>query len=226
MERYKWYRIGLPISHEEFLSLLKNGKAEDHSQGEFKFKCEEDERSHFVFLLKSSISRIVLDLNGNTSTELIPSYSLCEIALFKSKENSWLRIVNAPRSVRELLNRMEALAGFGFSAEPVTFLQKNKLPKLPRGSEYKLISIKALKPIPAENALARIEAASKDGINLKSFSLLSDSPYSLEQLTFEVVYAGIKGQISVTNSGVLKIGGQLAPLLLETIESDITNMTK
>ncbi len=226
MERYKWYQIGLPTSHAEFLSLLKNGGTGDHNQGEFKFRSEEDEHSHFVFLLKSTISRIVMDSYGNTSTELIPSYSLCEIALFESKENSWLRIVNGPRSARDLLNRMEALVGFGFSVEPVTFLQKNRLPKLPKGSEHKLISLRALKPIPAENALARIEAASKDGIDLLSFSLLSDSPYSLEQLTFEVAYAGIRGQISVTNNGVIKIGGQLAPLLLDTVESDIISAIK
>jgi hypothetical protein len=221
MERYKWYELSLPTSLERFLGAVQQLEYKEGQSFGFVKSDADLQKWSFNFVWRSYVSSLSFDEKGIPKFESIPSLNYCNISFFEMQEKIWLRIVNPPRSSRDLLNALETAAGFGFSARPVAFLNRNRLPKFPKGSSQQLISFKAVGDLPKEGAIARIEAASKTGIDLENFSLMQGISYSIDQVTYEITYRLIKGQVCFSSSGTLKISGQLSPLILNSLEADL-----
>ena len=222
VKRFKWYQLDLHSSFKGFLTSV--GKARFGSGLRSGFVAIEAPRGEhsFRFFWTGYLSQVTLGTDGASHIEQVPTLEHCEIALFEARDRFWMRVADPPRSLRELLNALEHAAGFGFSSTSVTLLENNRVPSFPRGTEKKLVSFKAVSSLPQEAAIARIEAASREGIELREFSLLKNTKFALEQLTYDVTYKRVKGQVSLTNSGTLRVSGPLSPLLLESFEAMIT----
>lgn len=221
MQRYRWYELQLPIEFDQFVEKIERLRLSTRSLvGFLKLESPRGE-SRFNFIWTTYLSSVSLHRDGSSKTEQIPTLSMCEVSLFKAKGRVWLRVLDPARSAKELLDSLERVGGFGFSATSVSLFGGNRTSFIPKGSEGRLISFKALRALPNESAVARIEAASKQGLDLGTFSLLGDGNYALEQLTYEIVYRQAKGQLTITNSGIVKVSGQLAPFLVDSVESTL-----
>jgi hypothetical protein len=222
VEKHKWYELGLPNSLTDLAAAVKKRRFETGALSGFVAGESTSDEYKFRFFWTSYLSRLSVAADGGETIERVSTLSFCDIALFKAGERTWLRVTGSGRTNRELLNVLEQLVGYGFWATAVTFLGRNRTPNLPRGAERRIMSFKAVCSLPEQAAVARVEAASKEGLDLANFPLLQQGKYSLEQVTFEVTYRRIKGQLSIANTGVLRISGQLAPLLLEAVEATFT----
>lgn len=208
---------GLAGLHEHLLML---GKTEDRTFS-FSFLGQEKNRWKYNYYWQAYISRVDFDEDGLLRTEEIINFSFCELEFYFSNSKMWLRVKNPPRSVKDLLDNIERAVGFGFFVESVSLFLNDNFLLLGKNAHKKLIAFKAFVPMPMESSLVRMEAVSKEGMDLDSFTLLQKNDYQLDQLTYEVMFERARGQISIGRSGLVKIGGQISPYLLEQIEKSL-----
>lgn len=69
-----------------------------------------------------------------------------------------------------------------------------------------------------------MEFISKQGINIENVSILNNIKYTVDLAAYELICDGIRGQVTYTTNGLIKISGQLAPKLISIIESDLPNL--
>ncbi|MGB4118284.1 MAG: hypothetical protein WBK51_17210 [Polaromonas sp.] len=220
MNRYKWYRLGLPISFQQLLkNIAKNKFVSDANFGFMTTDADWGKRN-FRFAWRTHIAKTSFDNAGTPSVELVASVSYCDFHLFERNELCWLRVVNPPRSLKELLNAIEQLSGFGFFSDPV-FFPTALPPSLAQNKDAKLIGFKAIGSIPKQHAVTRVEIASKEGLQIDKLDFLSQMKCVIDHSVYEITFQRIRGQVAFSSTGVLKISGQLAPLLLSLIEADL-----
>lgn len=108
---------------------------------------------------------------------------------------------------------------------PVQFLTNNEIPVLASELANRITSIKLIRSLAGDGSVARIEAASKDGITQEDIDTIKGKTQKLELITFEINYQLTKGQLSINNSGVIKLSGNLTPFLLEYVEREWATTT-
>ena len=221
MTRYKWYCLGLPGSLFDFIGRIKARNFSANSASGF-IAGEDDLESYaFRYAWRSRIVATDIDAEGNSTASSISIVNVCEFSIFSKFDKIWLRIVDPPRSNKELLDALETVAGFGFYAEIVIFSSSVHAALLKSVDECRLISFKGVGGIPEEKAVARIEMASKIGLDLNRFEFLKKIQYSVDHAVYEAVYRRERGQIAFSTSGLVKIGGDLRPYMLELVESEL-----
>jgi hypothetical protein len=45
--------------------------------------------------------------------------------------------------------------------------------------------------------------------------------YKVDSITFEVLIEGVKGNVSISSNGLIKVSGQLSPKIVSLIEDDL-----
>lgn len=221
MNRYKWYRLGLSIKIKQFMKDLQKTEFTDAVSCGYIPLNKTANGQEFRFLWKSNITKTNFDKDGEPVIELIPTINYCDMHLFEHNGNNWLRLNNPPRSTKELMNSMEDIAGFGFYAESLQFPSNHLPTTLSNLNEAKLIGFKALGAVVENKAIFRIEGASKEGLALEEINFLKKLAYSIDSMTYEIVFERIRGQVCLSSTGLIKISGQLSPMILEFIELDL-----
>ncbi|PHM21275.1 MAG: hypothetical protein CK604_02455 [Curvibacter sp. PD_MW3] len=84
-----------------------------------------------------------------------------------------------------------------------------------------MVSFKGVGSVTSQKAIARIEVAGKEGLDLGRMEFLRGMEYSVDYALYEVVYRRERGQVAFSMSGVVKIGGNLQPHLLELVENEL-----
>lgn len=219
MNRYKWYHLGLPISFKELVKgLMLKKYVMPRPSG---FLILDIHEKSFRFVWEANLVKTSLDMDGVPATELISTVNFCDFTLLEKKDKFWLRIIDPPRSVKDLMNALEDVCGFGFFVEPITFKQNSLPPSLLKIDGSSIIGLKAVGSIPGQHAVARIEIASKEGLNIENLEFLKNFNYTIDNLVYEIVFKRTRGQVAFSSNGLLKISGQLAPLILNLIEIDL-----
>ena len=121
---------------------------------------------------------------------------------------------------------LESVSGFGFSCSPVTFEHARPRLIFAHVDESKLVSLKAVGAVIGEDLVARMEFASKMGINLEKIKILRGLRYKLDVAVFECVFQGVRKQVSISASGTVRLSGPLAPRLIYFIEKELPVMAK
>lgn len=221
MNRYRWYRLDRPGSHRSFVTSILGRKFQSgKSSGFFSIEDQTDKQG-FRFAWETLIPKTSFGVSGSPSVELISSVSFCEFSLFEFDGTTWLRAVNPPRSLKELMNALEESIGFGFASELISF-ERAALPKsLSKLKDARLIGFKAIGVVPKPHAVARIEVAARDGLDLGSLNFLKHISYEIDHAVYEITFQRVRGQITLSSTGLVKISGQLAPLVLHLIETDL-----
>ncbi|AYR27042.1 hypothetical protein RC54_18450 [Herbaspirillum rubrisubalbicans] len=162
-----------------------------------------------------------LDSEGSPTYQAIDSISFKDFSLFEREGTFFLRIENPGRNSRELFNALELLFGFGFSADAITFGRSK--PTLIFGSvdSSKLIGLKVSGAVVGEEVVARMEFVSKYGIDVANVTALKGLRYNVDFASFDMLHQGVKGNIAIFANGVVKIAGQLSPLLLDLLEQEL-----
>jgi hypothetical protein len=222
--RYRWYRIQLPREISDFAGLLRNHPFAANVSNGFSVLKDDLGVRRFRFFWRTKIVVTRLDMDGSPSYEAIESVGFTDFAVVVVESQTYMRIENPGRSVRDLFNALEDLMGLGFTTLPITFRKSKPTSIFEHVQVIKLIGLKIVDAVVNEDIVARMEFASKNGMIVESMKLLADLKYKVELALFEVTYEGVRGQVAFTASGVVKISGQLGQKLVHLIEQDLQKL--
>lgn len=224
--RYKWYSARLPDPSVKLGSLLVRSSALLPEDGWFARETLVDGSDGYRFFWKAPVIVTSLDKEGVPSREVVTTTYMSDFSISDVGRTTLLRFVNPARNMRTLLNAMERLVGRGFTCEPVLFEKHAPVSILERVDQVKLVGLKIVNVAVGKDLVARMEFASKNGMPEKDLGLIKGLPYRREQVVYELVYRGVRGQFSYTASGAVKVGGALTPRILSYIEKDIPRLIR
>lgn len=215
ISRYKWYQVRLPCSVAELFTKLRDiGYDNASTKG---FLINESESS-FRYIWPSTINAVRLDNDGNYEYQQVATVNSQSVTVL-SQRTIILRFESPVRSMREVFNALESAIGFGFSCEQIVINDSLVQAALVSATSKTLNTLKVSGAIPSANSLARIELASKEGINTEKVKLLGLADFLVEAASYEVLYKGLKGHIGFSRSAACKISGPLTPFILSSLES-------
>jgi hypothetical protein len=119
------------------------------------------------------------------------------------------------------INTLETLVGMGFTAKPVVFDKGQPSTVFRSVDASKLVGLKVVGAVLADDLVARMEFASKEGMVVENMTVLTGLKYKVEHAVFELLLGGLKGQIAFAANGTVKISGQVAPKLVSLVEEDL-----
>lgn len=218
MRRFRWYKLKLPSSFYEFTSLLENKKMQDiNSCGFLDISDGWGKKYKYFYRNRLSISQI--DLNGEEKRTFVETIDSFILMFFEVGKEVYIRIEDPPRSLREFMNNIEMIAGFGFSAIPIIFSREEQARIINDKYSCKVIGFKGVGSKKDPKIVARIEVASKEAINIEEVDFIKDINFQPDHISYEVDSNFTKSQITFTSSGVVKINGNLEDDLIERIEN-------
>lgn len=219
--RYRWFRVQLPDRARDLAALVATRPFDSTSTHGFARVFGGVSGASYRFLWRSRVVVTKLDPEGIPTYEQIDSVSFTDFALVKIGDLTFLRVENPGRNVRDLLNALEILAGMGFTVKPVTFDKGQPTTVFSSVDASKLVGLKVVGAVLADDLVARMEFVSKDGMVVENMPVLDGLKYKVEHAVFELVLGGLKGQIAFTANGTVKISGQVAPKLVSLVEEDL-----
>jgi hypothetical protein len=218
MTRYKWFRVGLPSTFQRFTKKLRSTSMAQGSLFGFTQIGGSEDRSRFRYLRRVKVSLSSIDAAGNSSFQVVDSVESVEFELFQTGAITWLRVDSPPRSLLDLTSGIENVSGMGFSIEPVVFGYREQRALLKRADSHRMVGFKGLGHDVSAKLIARVEVASKEGVEPDRLEFLKSLQYKIDHTTFDVSFRMLKGQITFTASGLVRIGGALEPYLLDCVE--------
>ncbi len=222
--RYRWYRIQLPRATPDLSSIIDRSPLIPNAMQGFT-KMEGSLGSPiYRFLWRSKVVITQFDNSGIPSYQEVATVNFTDFAIVQFDGITFLRIENLGRSIRDLLNAIESTVGLGFTCRAVTFENAKPTPVCENLQLTKLIGLKVVGAVLKDDLVARMEFVSKQGITLDKLNCLEGVPHKIESASYELIYQGIKGQLSFASNGTVKVSGQLAPRLIHFIEQDLAKL--
>lgn len=219
--RYRWFRIQLPARVRDLATLVATRSFDSTSMSGFAHVPGGVGGPSYRYLWRSRVVVTRLDAEGVPTYEQIDSVSFTDFALVAVADLTFLRIENPSRNVRDLLNALETLVGMGFTAKPVVFEKGQPSTVFRSVDASKLVGLKVVGAVLADDLVARMEFASKEGMVVENMTVLDGLKYKVEHAVFELVIGGLKGQIAFAANGTVKISGKVAPKLIGLVEQDL-----
>lgn len=219
--RYRWFRIQLPARARDLAALVATCPFDSTLTYGFARLHGGTSGISYRFLWRSRVVVTKLDLEGLPTYEQIDSVSFTDFALVEIGDLTFLRVENPGRNIRDLLNALETLAGMGFTVKPVAFDKGQPTTVFSSVDASKLVGLKVVGAVLADDLLARMEFVSKEGMVVENMTVLDGLKYKVEHAVFELVLGGLKGQIAFAANGTVKISGQVAPKLVSLVEQDL-----
>ena len=217
--RYRWFRIQLPVKTLDLTRLFSSHPFDaEYSYG---FGITPDNSASYRYLWRSRVVVTKVDEEGAPTYEQVESISFTDFSLIEISGLIFLRVENAGRSVRDLLNALETLTGMGFTAKPVLFDNDRPTTVFNSVDSAKLVGLKVIGAVVADDLVARMEFVSKEGMLVENMKILSSLKYKVDLAVYEVVLSGLKGQIAFAANGTVKISGQIAAKLISLVEQDL-----
>jgi len=221
MKRYKWYKLGLPGSLQKFIKSIKNVSLGSDSQFGF-LQIEGDSgRPRFQYFFRSKVFLTLIDSAGASNRQEFEAVDSIEFEILRGTEKVWLRVDDPPRSLRQFFNDLEKVVGFGFSVKPEVFTVLDQRAMLERVDSSKMVGFKGLGSDASAKLIARVEVASKEGVEPEGLPLLRTLEYKIDHATFDIAHRTLKGQVTFTASGIIRLGGALEPYLLGCVEEQL-----
>lgn len=221
INRYRWYRLQFPRSSQSLSSIIEEHQfSKDDEIGFLNLERNKSISKH-RFLWRTEVFVTKFDDSGLPYYEPVENINYVDFALFEITGIFFLRVENPPRSIRELLNTLESKVGLGFTSKVITFEKVKPTSLFASVDSSKLIGLKVAGAVIGEDLVGRMEFASKNGMLIAEMKVLDGIRYTVESAIFELVYEGLKGQVSITSNGMVKLSGQLSPKILSLIEQDL-----
>lgn len=222
--RYRWYRIQFPRGDFD-LSRIIAGRAltRDSSFGFSRIESTIGAET-FRFLWRTTVVVTRFDDEGTPAYEEVASINFTDFSIVSVDGVIFLRIKNPGRNIRDLLNALETLMGLGFTSKPLTFDKAKPTTVFESVETTRLVGLKVVGAVIDEDLVARMEFASKQGMNVENMKLLKGLRYQVNSAAFELFYEGVRGQMAFASNGLVKVSGQLAPRLVYLIERDLPKL--
>ena len=225
MKRYKWFFVRMPGGLNAFVEKAAQSKFSKIKNYSFTVLDSEANR---IRIQHSTRAKVVLDLvspNGTRSKKIFDSVESVELELAEVGSRVLIRIDEPPRSLMKFMNDLEAVVGFGFSAEPYIFQSAAQTDVLRDLDSCKLIGFKGVGSNATAKIVARIEVVSKEGVDPTQLPLLKTLNYKIDHTTYDVSYRMLNGQITFAPSGVVRFSGPLSPHLIGCVEEFLGSAT-
>lgn len=219
MNRHRWFSVGLGLTLPKFLKKLE--KVEFREGCRFGFiSIESDRLDRFCFqLLRKTVVQIpFLGASGKMEYRGIDALVDLKFELFEKNGRIWLKIEDPPRSIKEFMNVIEGVAGFGFSAEPYIFSTTSQKSALERFENFRLVGFRGLGNSIQNKLIVRLDAVSKEGLEPERLDLIKGLNFKMDQTTYEVSHKMLKGQVTFLASGLVRTVGAVTPYLVDSLE--------
>lgn len=224
LTRYRWFRIQLPARARNLAELVAKCPFESTSAYGFVRASSGVGGASYRFLWRSRLVVTKLDAEGSPTYEQIESISFTDFEVIELDDLTFLRVQNPGRNIRDLLNALETVVGMGFTAKPVVFDKERPSTVFSSVDSSRLVGLKVVGAVLADDLVARMEFASKEGMVVENMAVLAGLKYKVELAAFELVLSGLKGQVAFAANGTVKISGQIAPKLINLIEQDLPRL--
>lgn len=223
--KYRWFRVKLPKDILDLHNILVEYPLSENNC--FGFSITEDSFGFKKnrFLWKTSVVVTRLDNNGEPIHEQIESVNFMDFSIRIVDSKTYLRLENPGRNIKEFFNSLETIIGLGFSITPIAFYNVKPDTIFDELNVNTLVGLKIVDAVIEKDLLAKMDFVSKQGINLKKIDLLKDLEYRIDSASYELIYEGIKGQVTFSSSGLVKISGKLAPKLIPLIENKLPRLS-
>jgi hypothetical protein len=164
ISKFKWYAVRLPCSVEQALKTLEGSRYEPTQRAGFIVELEE--RS-FQFFWETTLYATIIDSDGTSRRDEITSVCSQKVKVL-GNDRVIFRMEDPPRSSKELLNSLDRIFGFGFSCEQIIVTDELIRHSVESFHSLTLTTLKLSGAISSISAIARIEIASKSGIDQES----------------------------------------------------------
>lgn len=222
--RYRWYRLSVPGGA---LETAIDSWASPENDGVFMRAELFDGQNGFRFYWESQITINRIGPAGAVQREQVSSTSLAEFVLLPvGKNRALLCLVEPGRNVRPLMAALERVYGLGFSCAPITLEKNPPLSILDHVDDARLVGLKLCNVIVKKSIVARMEFAAKSGMHESDLGRISKLKQTRDQAVYDLVYKGVRGHLSYTSSGLVRVGGALAPRILNYVERDVRRLAQ
>lgn len=222
--RYRWYEIRLPFGFLKLTNLLDSSPLESDSSSGFLILDKSPETAKYRFIWRDTLVSTSFDEDGAPVYQKVSTVNFLDIGIFKAVDKFFLRVENPTRSLRDLMNALESIIGIGFTSKIVIFSGVRLLDSLSGMEKKTLVGLKVGGAVYGKDLVARVEFASKTGIVPDEIAVLRDINYTVESAAYELIYEGVKGQLSVSSNGLVRISGQLSARVLHLIEQGLSEL--
>lgn len=217
LAKYRWYTVRFPRPLPETFALLDAYRQDDGQKRSF---ATDLASSSFEFFWRTPLYATSIDDDGQEQRSEFFSTNR-QKAHVVGQNKLMLRLENPPRSSKEMLNCLEDVVGFGFVCQPVVVTEEIVLQAISEFSPIILSSVKMSGGFPSIAAVGRIELASKAGLDKSHLDSFGLEGATVESASYSVRHRGLSGQIGFSRTGVCKISGELAPLLMSSVERSL-----
>lgn len=214
LSKYKWYVVRFPVPLLEVFRRLDAYRSKDSQVR--RFVTDVDNLS-FEFFWQTLIYATSIDDDGVEQRSEVFSVNRQKVDIV-GEDKMLFRLKDPPRSSKELLNTLEDLLGFGFVCQPFIVTDEIVLEAISEFSPVILNSVKLSGGIPKMTAVARLELASKLGLDREQIDNFGLQGVAVESASYLVRHKGISGQVGFSRTGMCKISGDLSPLIRARIE--------
>lgn len=224
LNRYRWYRIQLPRGVTDLAEIITARPLGPGATYGFSRTEGSTGTQLHRFLWRTKVIVTQFDDAGVPSYQEVASVNFTDFAIIEIDGETFLRIENPGRNIRDLLNALESMVGLGFTSKLLTFEKAKPTTVFESIQAFKLVGLKIVGAVVEEDLVARMEFASKQGMVVEKMKLLEGLRHKVDSATYELVYEGIRGQLAFSSSGAVKVSGQLAPRLVHLIEQDLAKL--
>lgn len=223
---YRWYRIGLPKEVSNLESALEKSPLTTNSAFGFVALDSEDHGPKFRYMWRTKVIITRFDEDGIPYNEEVASVSFIDMGIVRRGPATYLRLENPGHGGRSLFNALETIVGMGFTCEPAGFHFANPLEIFKGVDTAKLTRLSVSGAVVRQDLVARLEFASKNGMDVEGIRLLKGLEYKIDLSSFDIAFRGLRGHATLSFGGAVKISGPLSPMLMTLVERYITNPRK
>lgn len=220
ISRFKWYAIRFPCSVAEAFQKLERCRYDPTQATGFVVDASD---SSFQFFWTTPVFATIIDSDGVRSRNEILSVSSQQVHILGT-DRLVMRVQDPPRSSRELFNSLERLLGFGFTCDKITVTDALVRKSIDFFHSVTLNSVKISGSIPSMLAIARVELASKIGVEIDQVENFKLEGMIVDSASYTAKYRGLSGSVGFTRSGMCKISGELGPLIQSNIEGNLLDL--
>lgn len=222
--RYRWYRIQFPRDDYVFSTIIVANPFTNNSNSGFMSIDDQFGNPKYRFLKRANVTITVMDENGNPDYQQISTVEIIDFSIFSVDSFVFLRVENPGRSINDLLNAFEKYIGLGFTCSAIIFKKLNPMEVLANLDNTKLVGLKVSGTVAGETFKANLELVSNEGIVTEKIRLLDEMTYHISLAVIEVLYEGLRGKVSLSSSGLVKITGKITPKITQVIENALPKL--
>ncbi|MFM0658665.1 hypothetical protein [Paraburkholderia sediminicola] len=223
--RFKWYKLSLPTGLPSLVAALLMAPLTSEAECGFRSRPSDELGTCIRFAWRSTVSAMAFDEDGNPTTEAVSTVNFVDLKFFTRGSSTFLRVDNPGKSVRTLMNELGRIAGYGFSILPILFSDAEPPPFFAEFDQIRLVGLKLINVVFDRHVVGRVELASKEGIDLQAVWDTTGKTYVVDTAVYEVMARMIRGQLSFSKGGLVKVTDRLAPQFLHLFEEAIEEMT-